>query len=128
MHELAVTQSILEISLDYARRNHAHRILEIHLRIGEITDFDDEWLQRYFDFVSKGTPAEGARLRITRVPAELQCRSCSFKFPLDRKTWKSECPSCGSKETDLISGREFRIEALEVDSGTEDSEVPRPES
>jgi hydrogenase nickel incorporation protein HypA/HybF len=128
MHELSVTQSILEISLDYARRNKADRILEIHLQIGEITDFEDEWLQRYFDFVSKGTPAERARLRITRVPAELQCRSCSFKFPLDRKTWSSECPSCRSKETGLISGREFRIEALEVDSGSDEPEVPGPGS
>ena len=31
--------------------------MEIHLQIGEITDFDDEWIQRYFDFVSKGTIA-----------------------------------------------------------------------
>ena len=114
MHELSVTQSILEIALDYARRNQANQILEIHLQIGEITDFDDEWLQRYFDFVSKGTLAEGARLRITRVPARLQCRSCSFQFPLDRETWSSECPSCRSKETELISGREFRVESLEV--------------
>jgi hydrogenase nickel incorporation protein HypA/HybF len=114
MHELSVTQNILEIAIDYARRNQANQILEIHLQIGEITDFDDEWLQRYFDFVSKGTLAEGARLHITRTPAQLQCRSCSFKFLLDRKTWSSQCPSCGSKDTELISGRELRVEALEV--------------
>jgi hydrogenase nickel incorporation protein HypA/HybF len=114
MHELSVTQSILEIALDYANRNHAARIVEIHLQIGEITDFDDEWIQRYFDFVSRGTIAEGAKLRITRIPAKLQCQACSFVFLLDRSTWNSQCPSCQSKDTELISGREFRIEALEV--------------
>ena len=114
MHELSVTQSILEIALDYANRNQATKIIEIHLQIGEITDFDDEWIQRYFDFVSKGTIAEGARLRLTRIPAQLQCQACSFIFPLDRSTWNSQCPPCQSKDTQLISGREFRIEALEV--------------
>ena len=114
MHELSVTQSILEIALDYANRNEATKIVEIQLQIGEITDFDDEWIQRYFDFVSKGTLAEGAKLRITRIQAQLKCQACSFIFPLDRSTWNSQCPSCQSKDTQLISGREFRIEALEV--------------
>jgi len=114
MHELSVTQSILEIALDYAARGQATQIVEIRLQIGEISDFDDEWIQRYFDFVSKGTIAEGAKLRISRVAARLQCDRCSFIFPLDKATWNTQCPSCQSKETHLLSGREFRVESLEV--------------
>jgi len=114
MHELSVTQSILEIALDYAAKNQAMKIVEVHLQIGEISDFEDEWMQRYFDFVSQGTIGEGAKLRIIRIPARMQCTQCSFIFPLDRSTWKTQCPSCQSKETQLISGREFRVEALEV--------------
>ena len=115
MHELSVTQSILDLSLEYAQRNQAARILAIDLQVGEITDFDDDWIQKYFDFVSKGSIAEGARLRITRIPAKLQCRACSAVFPLDRSTWNSQCPSCQSKDTELVSGREFRVESLEVE-------------
>ena len=114
MHELSVTQSILDIALDYATRGQATRVVEIQLQIGEISDFDDEWIQRYFDFVSKGTIAEGAKLRISRVPARMQCDRCSFIFPLDKATWNTQCPSCQSKESHLLSGREFRVESLEV--------------
>jgi len=114
MHELSVTQSILEIALDYATRGQATKITEIRLQIGEISDFDDEWIQRYFDFVSKGTIAEGAKLRISRLPARMQCHRCSSIFSLDKSTWNTQCPSCQSKETQLISGREFRVESLEV--------------
>jgi len=109
-----MTQGILDIALDYASRNQATKIIEIHLRIGEISDLEDEWLQRYFDFLSKDTIAEGAKLRITRVPARMQCESCNLIFPLDPSTWDSQCPSCKSKESHLISGREFRVESLEV--------------
>ena len=114
MHELSITQSILEIALDFALRNRAQKIVEIHLKIGEISDFDDEWIQRYFDFVGKGTIAEGAKLRICRTPAQLQCNRCSFIFPLEKSTWNTQCPSCKSKDCGLISGREFQVESLEV--------------
>ena len=114
MHELSVTQSILEIALDHAARGQATRIVAIDLQIGEMSDFDDEWIQRYFDFVSKGTIAEGAKLSISRVPASMQCDRCSSIFPLDKSTWNTQCPSCQSKETHLLSGREFRVESLEV--------------
>lgn len=114
MHELSITQNILEIALDYATRNQAKQIIKIYLQVGEISDLEDEWIQRYFDFVSKDTIAGGARLEISRVPARLQCSQCSFIFPLDKSTWNTQCSSCQSKETNLISGREFRVESLEV--------------
>jgi len=82
----------------FCLRNRAQKIVEIHLKIGEISDFDDEWIQRYFDFVSKGTLAEGAKLRISRIPAQFQCNHCSFIFPLDKSTWNTQCPSCKSKD------------------------------
>lgn len=114
MHELSITQSILDIALDYAQRNRAQKILEVHLQIGEISDFEDEWLQRYFDFLSKDTIAEGAKVKIERIPAQGQCAKCLTVFPLDKATWSNKCPACGEGNWELISGREFRVEALEV--------------
>lgn len=114
MHELSITQSILEIALEYAQRNGAQKILEVQLQIGEITDFEDEWLQRYFDFLSKDTLAEGAKVRIERIPAKGQCSKCFAIFPIDKTTWNNKCPTCGEENWELISGREFRVEALEV--------------
>lgn len=114
MHELSITQSILEIALNYAQRHKAQKILEIHLQIGEITDLEDEWLQRYFDFLSKDTIAEDAKVKIERIPAQGQCSKCLTIFPLDKITWNNKCPSCAGRDWELISGREFRVEALEV--------------
>lgn len=114
MHELSITQSILEIALEYGQRNGAQKILEVYLQIGEITDFEDEWLQRYFDFLSKDTIAEGAKVKIERIPAKGQCSKCFAIFSIDKTTWTNKCPTCGEENWELISGREFRVEALEV--------------
>jgi hypothetical protein len=51
MHELQVTQSILEIILAYAQQNNVERVLRVHLTIGALNDFQGEWIQRYFDYL-----------------------------------------------------------------------------
>lgn len=80
MHELPVTQSILEIVLKHAHANGVTKIHTINLAIGEMSDLENEWVQRYFDYLSKNTLAQGARLNIERTPVVLKCESCSHNF------------------------------------------------
>ena len=68
MHELSVMESILNIVVKHALKNDAKKILGISLRVGEMTDLVDEWMQRYFDYLSKETIAAGAVLKIERIP------------------------------------------------------------
>jgi hydrogenase nickel incorporation protein HypA/HybF len=64
MHELQVTQSILATVLVYARQNNVERVLRIHLTIGVLNDYQSEWIQRYFDYLSRGSLAEGAEIAV----------------------------------------------------------------
>ena len=50
MHELQVTESILDIVLRHAEANQVNKILSIQLKVGELSDLEDEWIQRYFDY------------------------------------------------------------------------------
>jgi hydrogenase nickel incorporation protein HypA/HybF len=115
MHELQVTERILEIALKYAEPNQVEKIVAIHLKIGELSDLEDEWIQKYFDYLSKGTIAEGAQLKIQRTPVVMECEDCGFSFEIDLKETKDIlCPECGHSKCNLISGREYRIENMEV--------------
>jgi len=115
MHELQVTERILEIALKYAEPNQVEKIMAIHLKIGELSDLEDEWIQKYFDYLSKGTIAEGARLKIIRTPVIMECEECFHSFNIDLKQTKDiQCPECGHPKCTLISGREYRIENMEV--------------
>jgi len=114
MHELPVTQSILDIAVRHAARASACRILTIHLTIGELTGFVDDSIQFYFDFLSKDTPAAGAKLTISRVPPRAQCRSCKAEYaPPDSRLWT--CPECGALGGDVIAGKEFFVSSIEVE-------------
>ena len=87
----------------------------IHLLIGEMRNLEEHWIQRYFDYISKGTAAEKAVIKVTKVPVMFQCHECQQQFTADvRAVRQILCPNCGSFEYDLISGRELVVEKLEA--------------
>ncbi len=115
MHELQVTERILGIALQHAAGHEVSRIVRIHLRIGELSDLEDEWIQHYFDYLSKGTLAEKAQLAIKRAPIVVSCTDCKNSFEIKKeKLGESTCPDCGAKRLDLVSGREYLVENMEV--------------
>lgn len=111
MHELAVTQSILEIALRHAQG--ADRITQLNLVIGDLSSVIGESVQFYWDIISQGTIAEGATLHFERVSTRFRCRGCETEFQPDGRVY--ECPECGGYQLALIAGNEFRLESLEVD-------------
>jgi hydrogenase nickel incorporation protein HypA/HybF len=115
MHELSVVDSILKVVLKHAAMNGVEKVVAVGLRIGELSDLVDEWVQHYFDYLSKDTIAAGATLRIERSPVIFRCENCGEDFSVQvRETKKFVCPACGGEKVSLVSGREFYIKNIEV--------------
>lgn len=115
MHELAITERILDVVLKHARGQDVNKVVRIHLRIGALSDLEDEWIQHYFDYLSRGTAAENAKLAIVHAPAVLRCKSCDYSFDAVREELGSaRCPECGDAGVQLVTGREYVIENMEV--------------
>jgi hydrogenase nickel incorporation protein HypA/HybF len=90
-------------------------VMVIHLQIGKLSDLEDEWVQRYFDYLSKGTVAQGAKLQIERTPIMLQCNRCATSYEVEITNMSDAvCPGCRKKDSKLISGREYHIKDMEV--------------
>jgi len=112
MHELPVTQSILDIALKHANEANAKSIENIYLVMGELSSSVDDSIQFYWDIIAKDTIAESAKLNFRRVPAEMQCQSCSERFhPEDEYL----CPKCGGAQVKIVAGEEFYVEAIDVE-------------
>ena len=63
-----------------ARENGLRSVCTINLVIGELRELRQEWIQHYFDYLSAGSAAEGARLLVRTVPAAFGCEDCRCEF------------------------------------------------
>jgi hydrogenase nickel incorporation protein HypA/HybF len=113
MHELAVTESILEIVLRHAQEAGATRVTQIDLAIGDLAGIVDDSVQFYFDVLAQDTIAAGARLVFRRVPGQLRCWDCQTTFAPNGRDYF--CPACGSVRVQVVGGREFLVESIEVE-------------
>ncbi|MBL4937963.1 hydrogenase maturation nickel metallochaperone HypA [Clostridium sp. YIM B02515] len=114
MHELPITESIVRIASDEALKHNVSKINEIRIKIGEISGLVPECIQYYFDVVSAGTKAEGAKLIINKLPIVMKCVNCNFTGETD-KFVENKCPDCGSTQMKMIGGNEFYIDSMEVE-------------
>ena len=115
MHELPVIKSILEICLKHAEKNDARKIIAIYLKVGEMSDLEPEWMQQYFDYLTKDTIAFGCKLKIEVVPTVLRCKSCGHDFEASiREEQSISCPECHSGEYHLQSEQKYYIDNMEV--------------
>jgi hydrogenase nickel incorporation protein HypA/HybF len=113
MHELSVTESILEIVLRHAEQARARSITDIYLVLGDLSSIVDDSVQFYWDMLSEGTLAEGAELHFQRIQTEMECQDCESRYqPLEGDL---SCPKCHSRKVKIIAGEEFFIDSIEVE-------------
>ncbi|MGD0230371.1 MAG: hydrogenase maturation nickel metallochaperone HypA [Syntrophorhabdales bacterium] len=109
MHELTITQNIIDIAV---KESPDRRVTGINLVIGELSSVVEDSIRFCFDVISRDTPVEGARLSITKIAALLRCASCAREFGLEAA---GICPSCGGRGGEVLAGREFYLESIEVE-------------
>ena len=113
MHELGLTQSLIDLVQREAERQGFHRTLEIRMKLGEYADVVPEYIVDLFPRAAKGTAAEGAQLLFERVPGCFRCPDCGYEGWVDRR--KAKCPGCGGIALKMTAGREFFVESLKVE-------------
>ena len=114
MHELFVSQNLLQLALEHAERVSAVRINSIDLLIGDFSSIIDDSVAFHWDIISRDTIAEGAELRFNRVPAKVFCRDCAEENALKDK--ELICPICGGINITPTGGTEFLLQSIEVET------------
>lgn len=113
MHEYGLTKEIIRIAENAARNEGAYKISRISLVVGENAGILPDSIQMYFDFISKGTLAEGATLQLSIVPVRMCCPHCGKHF--ERPLFSFACPDCGTLGHPMEAGNEFYVESLELE-------------
>jgi hydrogenase nickel incorporation protein HypA/HybF len=110
MHELAITQNIVEICEANAA---GRKVCVVHVEIGELSGVVPEAVEFCFEACSRETSLHGARLMIARVPGRARCRACAAESTI--RSYHDSCSACGDYQLDILSGEELRVKQLEVE-------------
>lgn len=114
MHELSLAQSMLEQLADAVKAEGEtySRIERIDLEIGSMSGVDRESFEFVFPFAAEGTLAEGAELTFVEVQVLVKCAVCQKTTPPEYPF--IACVNCGSVDTEILQGRDFKITKMEV--------------
>lgn len=115
MHELSVTQALLDQVLRHAEAAQAQRVRTIHVSIGQLSTIVDDSVVFYWPIIAQDTIAVDARLVFARIPAQFICTECSQTFLFsDQRDYI--CPHCGSMDIIVNGGDEMRLDSIEIDT------------
>lgn len=117
MHELSVTEGLIQVVSDEVKKKNLPKVTAITIVIGDLTSIVDESIQFYFNIMTKGTVLEDAVLQFKRIAPEFVCTACGHLFT--GRSIGISCPDCGGKSIVADKGQEFYIESLEVDDGAD---------
>lgn len=108
MHELAITESLVECVCERVQDTRVRRLV---LEIGTLSTVVPDALRFCFDVCAAGTVLEGAALDIVEIRGRGRCRACDDT--VDLPDMIALC-ACGSADVEIVAGRELRIKELEV--------------
>ena len=115
MHELSIALSILEIVEEEVERRQGGRIAAVHLKLGPLSGVVARALVSAFELAREGTSLAGAELVVEEVPLTAFCRACEGVRTLASAQVLC-CPDCGAPTSEVVSGRELEVTALEIES------------
>jgi len=113
LHELSLTQNIIDLAIEHAACEDAKKILSITLEIGALSGVVAEAVEFAFDICSKGTLAEGAVLEIRLITGRGRCLDCREEAEINTLT--HVCPHCRSLALEIVQGQEMKFTEMEID-------------
>jgi hydrogenase nickel incorporation protein HypA/HybF len=108
MHELSVTQSVVDAAIAHAA---GARVVSVNLVVGRLSGVVPDAMRFCFELLTEGTLLHGARLAIEEPAGLAHCDACDSEFTLADLVLL--CP-CGSADVRILAGRELSITSLEV--------------
>mgnify|MGYP000483423851 FL=1 len=129
MHEWALAEAVISTISRLAENEGLREIKEVKLKIGELQQIELEVFKFALTQLRDSSLLKNARFNIEVVNAEIKCRSCGFKWSLEKEKIDRDvaeaihfipevihafirCPRCGSPDFEVTGGRGVWIEEL----------------
>jgi Zn finger protein HypA/HybF involved in hydrogenase expression len=123
VHELGITQGIIDRAREAAQANGGRRVTDLFLAMTPAADFSQESIEMYFEMLAgEDDFFRGAVLHFDHQPVAATCLSCSDEFSVDAP--QPVCPQCGSLLVQLDPDAPM---VVLTDVGIDDDEDAEPQ-
>lgn len=112
MHELGLTDALLRMVRDVAKKEELTHVETITLEIGELSGVVPHYMTDCWQAVIDGTEYQDTKLVIETVPGIASCMDCDEEFRIDLNSMR--CPFCGSHNLTPVSGRDMLVKEIEA--------------
>jgi hydrogenase nickel incorporation protein HypA/HybF len=121
MHEFSMTSQIVEAALSEAEKQHAAKVIEVEVEIGDLTFLGLEQVRFAYKILTDKTIAKDSKLKIKQVRGGGKCEACDYDGPLSYLNDPAfhlsiptfNCPRCG-KPLSVTAGRECVIKRIRI--------------
>ena len=118
MHEIGLLRQLVRTVTAFAEENGVGEIREVVVDCGELSLVIPEYLRELYPVAAKNSILQDAKLSINVIPGLAECDDCDEIFNVIEH--KGYCPSCGSFNKTVLSGRDFTVREIIVpESGGE---------
>jgi len=112
MHEIGVVRQVVRTVEDFAKENNIEKVAEIVLDIGELSLIIPKYVDDIYPIATEGSILEGSKLIMNVIPGMAECDECDEIFNVIEH--EGYCPSCGSFEKTILSGKDFTIKEIHI--------------
>ena len=112
MHEMSLAIQAIRNVLEFAEDNGIDEIDTVVLEIGELSLVVPEYMEEAWKAACQRTMLEKTRLQLDVTPGNGLCEGCGQVYNI--VAYRGGCPRCGSREKEILCGREFNIKELLV--------------
>ena len=110
MHELGVVIEVVKTVERVALEQNLKEIDTVVLQIGELSSMIPKYVEQCYPAAVDGTILENTKLEIEILPGNALCKDCKKVFRLIEH--RHQCPTCNTRNWELLSGREFFIKEI----------------
>ena len=111
MHEFSIAEGMMNTIVEVV--GPSKKITRVFVTMGPLAGIAPDILSFCFPEVCNVAGMGKPELVVDKVPARMLCGACSTEY--DAADLFLVCPTCGSLERTILSGREFRIDSVEVE-------------
>ncbi|WP_105618662.1 hydrogenase maturation nickel metallochaperone HypA/HybF [Vallitalea okinawensis] len=114
MHELGIVLEVVKQVEEIARVNNLAKIDTLVLQIGELSSIVPYYIEELYPIAVEDSFLRDTLLRIETIPGIGECSSCGLSYHVKDSDYK--CPDCKGSEWTVITGTEFMIKEILIES------------